>query len=164
MFLYDFDLGKAIDLGNYIEVKYSDDYMQVIAKTHSESTEKFATTDQVWEQIYEEIKKGLEESVSANYSSGWMEGDMDAAWDADILLQISHGGKVNRNLEQEYNKIEEYVNITTPKSIIYIMKNKGLWLSELLGEIEPIVQTNAAYIVKNKIYGINKKRLWYGAR
>ena len=164
MFLYDFDLDKAVDLGNYIEVKYSDDYMQVIAKTHSESTEKFATTDQVWEQIYKEIKKGLEESVSTNYSTGWMEGDRDAALDLDLFLQISHGGKVNRKLEQEYDKIKEYVNTTTPKSIIYIMKNEGLWLSELLDEIRPIVQTNAAYIVKNEIYGINKKRLWYGAR
>ena len=164
MFLYDFDLNKAVDLGNYIEVKYSDDYMQTIAKTYSQSTEKFATTDQVWEQIYEEIQKGLETSISANYSTGWMEGDMEAAWNLDLLLQISHGGKVNRNLKQEYDKIKEYVNVTTPKSIIYIMKNEGLWLSELLGKIEPIVQTNAAYIVKNKIYGINKKRLWYGAR
>lgn len=164
MFLYDFDLNKAIDLGNYIEVKYSDDYMQTIAKTYSQSTEKFATTDQIWEQIYEEIKKGLETSMSTNYSTGWMEGDMEAAWNLDLLLQISHGGKVNRNIKQEYNRIKEYVNVATPKSIIYIMKSEGLWLSELLGKIEPIVQTNATYIVKNKIYGINKKRLWYSAR
>ena len=164
MFLYDFDLGKAINLGNYIEVKYSDDYMQVIAKTHSKSTEKFATTDQIWEQIYEEIKKGLEESISTNYSTGWMEDDMEAALDLDLFLQISHGGKVKRDLKKEYDRIKEYVNTTTPKSIIYIMKSEGLWLSELLGKIEPIVQANAAYIVKNKIHGINKKRLWYGAR
>lgn len=164
MFLYDFDLEKAIDLGSYIEVKYSEDYMQAIATTHSNSTEKFATTDQVWEQIYEEIKIGLEESVSTNYSAGWMEGDLGAALDLDLLLQISHGGTVDRKLGQEYDKIKEYVNTTTPKVIIYIMKNEGLWLSELLREIEPIVQTNAAYIVKNKIYGINKKRLWYGVK
>lgn len=162
MFLYDFDLKEAIDLGNYIEVKYSDDYMQTIAKTHSQSTEKFATTDQVWEQIYEEIKKGLEESVSANYSTGWMEKDTEAASDLDWFLLVSRKSKLNRKLKKEYDEIKKYVNITTPKSIIYIMKSEGLWLSELLDKIRPIVQSNAAYIVKNKKYGINKKRLWYG--
>lgn len=164
MFLYDFDLKKAVDLGSYIEVKYSNDYMQTIAKSYSQSNQKFATTDQVWEQIQEEIEKGLETSVSADFSTGWMDKDTSAAFDLDLFLQLSRNGKFERKVQSEKDKIKEYVSQTTPKSLIYIMKSEGLWLSELLEKMEPIVQSNASYIIKNKMYGISKKRLWYSAR
>lgn len=164
MALKDFNLDKALDLGSYIEVKYSDDYMQVINKAHLQSTEKFATTDQVWEQIYEEIEKGLQSSIAANFSTGWMDEDTSKALDLSLFLQTSRNGMSDRNILLEYAKIQEYVSTSTPKALIYIMKSKGLWLSQLLKEVQPIVEKNAAYIIKNKIYGINKKRLWYNAK
>lgn len=163
MFLEGFDLDKAVDLASFIEVKYSDDYMQTISMTKKEMTQKFTTTDQIWEQIYDEIKTRLEKSMSADYSTGWMEGDIDSAQTLDFNLAISRGIKSGRDLTFERKSIENYAQISTPKALIFIMKNEGLWLSELLERMEPIVQNNAQFIIENKLRGMNKNRLWYSA-
>lgn len=164
MFLYDFDLQKAVDLGSYIEVKYSDDYMQTIASVYSESTEQFATTDQVWEEIYDEIQKGLEGSISANFSTGWMHKEVGYANDLDFLLYLTRREGYNRQIQEEKGYIKDYVAKTTPKTLIYIMKSEGLWLSQLLERMEPIVRDNASYIIQHAANNLNRSRLWYSRR
>ena len=144
-------LVQGIDIGRYIEIKYSDDYMSIIERSAKESKEKYASTDQVYEQINADIQKVLAESVSGNYSTQWKD-EYDSIYEQLWRNDVSP--------ETDISSIAQSM-VKLPMSLIFLFKNEGLWLSEVYAKIEPIVQDNADKIIKNKIGDRLKSQLWY---
>lgn len=143
-------LVHGIDIGRYIEIKYTDDYMSIIERSAKESTGTYDSTDQVYEQINKDIERVLAESVSGDYSIKW-KNNYDSIYEALMRNSIPKQGILEISKEM----------VKLPMSLIFIFKSEGLWLSQVYEKICPIVQSNAWKIIQNKTGNRLKKQLWY---
>ncbi len=143
---------NGIKLPVLIDAKYSSDRSQII----STLSQHFNNTTDLEKQLETEIHRGLSESISFNKNQGY-------EWIKDY---------VNAKQLKEKGQIGEAKNIflkgvKVPKILIYIFKDKGLWSSQVVKELEGQVIENAKVIrQKNNKASIGgsftKDWLWYG--
>lgn len=134
-----------------IDAKYSTNRAQIISQTG----EYFNNVDEVGKQIIGEINRGLSKSISYNSDDTWLRA---------YLKAIEEKGKGNI----EASKTHYAIGKKSPKILIYIFKDKGLWSSQVLIELKDQVVKNALQIKKrnNKTWigkAYNKDWLWYGS-
>ena len=140
---------NKFDIGRYIELKYTDDYMSVIQKAAKTNQNTYASTDEVYLQILADINSYLLSSFGKNYTDQWSS-DIDAAI---VEYQILQGERLTSEMAEKLN--------FNPVCLIFLMQNEGLWLSQLLDKIEPIVQTNAQSIIRKTTGKRTRDMLWY---
>lgn len=143
---------NGIKLPVLIDAKYSSDRSQII----STLSQHFNNTTDLEKQLVTEIHRGLSESISFNKNQGY-------EWIKDY---------VNAKQLKEKGQIGEAKNVflkgvKVPKILIYVFKDKGLWSSQVVKELEGRVIENAKVIrQKNNKASIGgsftKDWLWYG--
>jgi hypothetical protein len=134
-----------------IDAKYSTNRAQIISQTG----EYFNNIDELGGQIINEIQRGLSRSIS--YYG-------DDTWFKAYLKAIEEKGKDNLQSAKTHYAIGK----KSPKILIYIFKDKGMWSSQVLIDLKDQVVKNALQIKKknNSTYigkAYNKDWLWYGS-
>lgn len=134
-----------------IDAKYSTNRAQIISQTG----EYFNNIDELGGQIINEIQRGLSRSIS--YYG-------DDTWFKAYLKAIEEKGKGNLQSAKTHYAIGK----KSPKILIYIFKDKGMWSSQVLIDLKDQVVKNALQIKKknNSTYigkAYNKDWLWYGS-
>lgn len=141
---------KGVQMPAYIDAKYSQDRSIVISKTK----ETFNSPDDIEYDIIDEVQRGIEESIAYNKNKG---GD----WYANYIHAIS-----SRDYSEELGREYYKAGYKIPKILIYIFKDKGLWASETLEELEERLINNALKITRDRGIQDNgeyytKAMLWY---
>lgn len=134
-----------------IDAKYSTNRAQIISQTG----EYFNDIDDVGNQIINEINRGLSRSIAYNNDDTWFKAYLKSIEEkekGDLKSAATHY-TIGRN---------------SPKILIYIFKDKGMWSSQVLISLKDQVIKNALQIKKknNKTWigkAYNKDWLWYGS-
>lgn len=134
-----------------IDAKYSTNRAQIISQTG----DYFNNIDDVGTQIVGEINRGLSKSISYNGDDTWLKAYLKAVEERD-----------KGNLAS--SKTHYSIGKKSPKILIYIFKDKGMWSSQVLIELKDQVTKNALQIKRknNKTWigkAYSKDWLWYGS-
>lgn len=141
---------QGIKIPVLIDAKYSTDRSQIISRTGQE----FNNINDLQSQIINEIKRGLSNSIAYDGKDTWMQAYTKA-------IEEKKAGHLD---EAKYHY---KIGKKQPKILIYIFKDKGMWSSQVVAELEDRVVDNASVIyAKNNKTAIgkafNKDWLWYG--
>ncbi len=133
-----------------IDAKYSNDRSQIISRTG----QYFDNIHNLEQQIINEVHRGLSKSISFEGDDAWVRAYMKAK-------EAKEKGDI-----QSATKIYK-IGKRQPKILIYIFKDKGMWSSQVVFDLEDQVINNAKVISnKNNKTAIgkafNKDWLWYG--
>lgn len=134
-----------------IDAKYSTNRAQIISQTG----EYFNNINDLSNQITDEINRGLSRSIAYNSDDTWLRAYLKAMEE-----------KEKGNLESA--RTHYVIGKKSPKILIYIFKDKGMWSSQVLIDLKDQVIRNALQIKKknNKTWigkAYNKDWLWYGS-
>lgn len=141
---------QGIKIPVLIDAKYSTDRSQIISRTGQE----FNNINDLQSQIINEIKRGLSNSIAYDGKDTWMQAYTKA-------IEEKKAGHLDEA------RCHYKIGKKQPKILIYIFKDKGMWSSQVVAELEDRVVDNASVIyAKNNKTAIskafNKDWLWYG--